>query len=49
MGLVIFHLALCVPQTSLLPGHAFTCSEFLGVRMAKLLKITACKDEDLMG
>jgi hypothetical protein len=34
---------------SLLPWHIFTYSEFLGVGLAKLLKITAYKNENLMG
>lgn len=38
-----------VPQASLLPGHIFICSVFVGVFMAKLLIITAYKDENLVG
>lgn len=34
-----------VPQASSLPGHIFTCSEFVDVGMSKLLKI----NENLVG
>jgi hypothetical protein len=34
---------------SLLPWHIFTCSEFLGVGVAKLMKITAYKNENFLG